>query len=516
MENTPRLKLRFGKSVAGVIRRRISYAFNLFCAVYGYMSTKDEDGLALCYGAEPNAPRDVVLTAGYVPRPRSAPAPAPREITLDGDTFPEAALGVRFPCFHGVAGTSPDWLGEIFEWVSGAHEYSVQERDSVGRVPFASTLHGRYKLDPAIPYASVAMRGLNRDLLAKFGGDWPSHPLSPLRHEWALAATHDVDFLPVSVTSSLYRLSKNVAFAALGCRDFRLAGRIIGRGLGALLGGPSLGNCLTRMIAGEHEAGIRSSYNVICRRSHPRDANYSLDDPSVARTLNELVQQGAEIAVHGSYTSLEAPGRLQEEYRWLADKGFPSVGGRQHWLRYHGPSLFEELSRIGAWYDTTAGYSGQIGFRHGAAFPYPPYDFKTEAPFPLLELPLGIVDRSLYDMDKTGRSWFGACQRVMSTSKQYGWGGFSILWHDTVFSGAHLPMQLADLYWRLKRPEDAWMKARDIAEQVWPRYAQAGLLPARKEPRSSAFAISGDRDGQLPWPNPDPVAVNAANAFKVD
>jgi hypothetical protein len=251
------------------------------------------------------------------------------------------------------------------------------------------------------------------------------------------------------------------------------------------------------MIAREQETGIRSSFNVICRCAHPRDANYSLDNPSVARVLNELVQQGAEIAVHGSYTSLEAPGRLQEEYKWLAEKGFPSVGGRQHWLKYHGPLLFEELSRIGTWYDTTAGYSGQIGFRHGAAFPFPPYDFKAEAPFPLLELPLAIMDSSLYDLDQTGRSWSASCQRVLSASRQYGWGGFSILWHDTVFSGTQLPMQLADLYWQLKRPEDAWMRARDIAEQVWPRYAQEGLLPLRGEPKS-AMAIQEGREIPIP------------------
>jgi hypothetical protein len=500
MRDTPTLKLRFGEAVESVIRRRMTYAFKLFCAVYGYRSASEGDGPVLCYGTEPVGPQDVALTTGYVARSLSVPAPAPREITFDGDDFPEAALGVRFPCFHDArGGTSPDWLGEIFEWVSGAHEYSVQERDSAARVPFASTLHGRYRLDPAIPYASAAMRGLNQDLRAKFGSDWPLHPLSPWPkpHGWAIAASHDVDFLPVSRTSLLIRFCKNAAISALRRRDLRLTGWIIGRGLGALLGGPSLGNCLRRMIAREQEAGIRSSYNVICRCSHPRDANYRLNHPSVARILNELAQQGAEIAIHGSYTSLEAPGRLQEEYKWLADRGFPSVGGRQHWLKYHGPLLFEELSRIGAWYDTTAGYSGQIGFRNGAAFPYPPYDFKAEAPFPLLELPLAIMDASLYNLDPTGRSWSALCQRVLSGSRQYGWGGFSILWHDTVFSGSQLPMQLADLYWQLKRPEDAWMRARDIAEKVWPRYAQEGLLPLRQE-QKSAIAIQEDREMPVP------------------
>jgi hypothetical protein len=493
MENAPRLKLRFGKSVERVVRGRISYAFKLFCAVYGYGFTKDGDCVSLCYAAEPNGSREVALTAGYVARSPKAPAPAPRKVTRGGNHFLDPALEACFPCFHEAHGGSPDWLGEIFEWVSGAHEYSIQETDSEGRVPFASTLHGRYGLDPTIPYALVAMRGLNEDLRAKLGNSWPSRPFSPwpMPHSWGVAATHDCDFLPVSKTSLLLRFCKNAAISAFRCRDWRLTSRILGRGVGALLGGPSLGNCLRRMIAREQQTGIRSSYNVICRRSHPRDANYSLDNPTVTRVLNELIRQGAEIAVHGSYTSLDAPGRLKEEYERLAEKGISSVGGCQHWLKYHGSLLFEELSRIGAWYDTTAGYSGQVGFRHGAAFPYPPYDFKAEAPFSFLELPLAIMDSSLYDMDKTGRSWSTACQRVLSASKQYGWGGFSILWHDTVFSGAHLPMQLADLYWQLKKPEDAWMRGRDIADKVWPRYAQAGLLPPRRQ-RENSTLVSED------------------------
>src|SRR5947209_9456301 len=218
VHNIPTLKLRFGKSVGWVIRRRISYAFKLFCAVYGYKCVRKGDVPALCYGEQPLGTRDVALTAGYSARSLTAPAPAPRKMRLDCEVFPEAASGVRFPCFHEASGwASPDWLGEIFEWVSGAHEYSVQERDSVGRIPFASTLHGRYGLDPAIPYASTAMRGLNRDLRAKCGSGWPLHPTSPwpMPQAWAVAATHDCDFLPVSVTSSLFRFCKNAAISAL-------------------------------------------------------------------------------------------------------------------------------------------------------------------------------------------------------------------------------------------------------------------------------------------------------------
>ena len=79
LHDTPRLKLRFGESVEPVIRRRISYAFNLFCAVYGYKSAGEEDCPTLCYGAKPLGRQDVALTTGYRDRSLSVPAPAPRD-----------------------------------------------------------------------------------------------------------------------------------------------------------------------------------------------------------------------------------------------------------------------------------------------------------------------------------------------------------------------------------------------------------------------------------------------------
>jgi hypothetical protein len=41
----------------------------------------------------------------------------------------------------------------------------------------------------------------------------------------------------------------------------------------------------------------------------------------------------------------------------------------------------------------------------------------------------------------------------------------------------HVPRHISNLYWHIKRGDEAWTTARDIVEAIWPRYAQAGLLP---------------------------------------
>jgi len=55
----------------------------------------------------------------------------------------------------------------------------------------------------------------------------------------------------------------------------------------------------------------------------------------------------------------------------------------------------EEVCAAGARYDCTFGYAACPGFRNGACFPFPPYNFTTESAFPALELPLMIMDVSL-------------------------------------------------------------------------------------------------------------------------
>src|SRR5882757_7658834 len=98
-----RLGLEFTEDIEPLVRKRIEYAFRVFCAVYGHTP-------AMRYAGH------------YQLRLNSNPAPAPMWFN-------------SFPCFHGLGKNGrPDWLAEIFEWLSGAHEFSVTKSDSVGRI----------------------------------------------------------------------------------------------------------------------------------------------------------------------------------------------------------------------------------------------------------------------------------------------------------------------------------------------------------------------------------------------
>jgi len=451
------VRLVFPPGTEPLVRRRIGYAFQVFCAVYGYSPANNGAGATLVYGQH--------VQAGYRPRPISEPAPLPR-ITAGG------------PRFHGEA----DWLGEIFEWLSAAHEYSTTQTDAVGRIKYEQTLHGRDGLDPLVPYAAVAMRALNECIRAQAGPEWPTAPTSPWPQHGgcAIAATHDIDFLPLRFRQNANRFLKDAVIALIIKRDVGLAVRILQRALRAWSGDRGAVDSVGAVLQREQAAGMESSWYVLPRRGHRRDGSYDLRDPAVHRWLARLKHAGAEIGLHGSYTSLEFAGGLAAEYLALRRAGYAAVGSRQHWLRYRTHAgLLNEIRAAGGWYDCTFGYRDQPGFRHGACFPFPPYDFTTESAFPVIELPLMLMDATLDDLRRRGGNPVTAGERALAATREFGWGGTSVLWHDTTFGLAPMRPETGELYWRLKAGNDRWMRAADLVEAVWPRYADAGLLPER-------------------------------------
>jgi hypothetical protein len=191
-------------------------------------------------------------------------------------------------------------------------------------------------------------------------------------------ASHDLDHLSDRRLTNARRIAKNVGIALLQDRDPRTAAQIVGHAARHLARREAAVVGVGPLLAGEAERGVRATYTVIADSTHRRDAGYRLYDPFVAGTLGAIAAAGHELAVHGSYRSLAVPGQLAREYELLRAAGHPPTGGRQHWLRHRGGELFRALADVGAEWDSTSGHPDDIGYRHGAAFPFLPYDFARE------------------------------------------------------------------------------------------------------------------------------------------
>jgi hypothetical protein len=410
--------------------------------------------LRACYGCAPRDSEEFALTALYQPRSPSKSAPAPVHVPLAAHpVYERLDLHETVVVHHDGAAT--DWLAEVFEWLSHADDYAVSARDDVGRVPFAASYHGRNALDTTIPYASIAMLELARELHVELQPE-------PL----VVAASHDLDYLPTDARDNIVRLLKNLAIALLAERDVALAAGIATATLVGAMRGRSPLDCIDMMLAEEAKRGMTSSVYVICRNASRRDANYSLSDPSVLQTLNKLQRAGCELGLHASYECLRDRA-LPDEAAALRSAGYEGAGVRAHWLRYAGADLFDAIEAVeGIRYDATVGFSERVGFRSGASFVYRPYDFAAERAYDFYEIPLAIMDGALWAHARHCRtSARELCNRVLDVAQAFPGGALGILWHNTVFEGAQLPREIGSLYWDLPRAGQRWMRGIDLVNE---------------------------------------------------
>jgi hypothetical protein len=473
-----RITLEFDPEHGRVHRARLQYAFALFCAIYGHEAVSAEaspppDARLTYVPASDDARSGRTLRLGrlYDARPVGLPAPPPSRF--------ERASRSTFLIHRPVDGSEPDWLGEIFEWVSCADEYSVQARDSAGRVEFASSYCGRHTIDVRVPYAAVAMAFLHDALCACAFG----HPVDPeggvRGGAHFVVNTHDVDILPAGYPRDLYRLGKYALISLLVFKSAKQAVRQAGRAFAAV-GSHTPLDQVPALVETQRRKGVGASYFFIAGHAHRRDGNYRIQQPSVKALMRSIDRQGMEVAVHGSYTSLDRHDGLASEFDSMSAAGIQSYGNRQHWLRFTLDRLIPAVERAGALYDSSLGWDSP-GFRAGACFAFPPYHFAEERPATFLEIPLVVMEQGLVTGGLPEADWFDEAAGVLATSRRFGRGGISLLWHPTAFGGAQLSHEIEHIYWKLveRRHDwnDAWVSAVDFVRFAAERYIDAGLLP---------------------------------------
>src|ERR1700737_1535314 len=211
--------LDFKADIAWVVRSRTLYSFRVFAAIYGYRIVDGKHADIRClygkYGDGVGGTLSSVayrIPARYIMRSEDVPAPALRPAP-----YGEEILYL----FYGTDETGhPDWLGEIFEWLSCAHEMSLTARDRLGRIPYSHTVFGRDDVSPSRPYASLVMAWFQAFLTNRdHKGTLPKAESPMTGADHTVVCTHDIDFYYVSRYQSFVRLLKNLLIAAIRTRD---------------------------------------------------------------------------------------------------------------------------------------------------------------------------------------------------------------------------------------------------------------------------------------------------------
>lgn len=474
------LSLRIAASIPVPVQSRISYAFKVFAAIYGYQVLAaehfDKATIRCFYGKKSKGPGNLNvlhIPARYTEGSWEQSTPASNLCTYaDQEIY----------LFYGVDETSgkPDWLGEIFEWLSSSHERKIKERDSVGRIPYKSTIFGREKLSPTKPYASLVMAWFQNHLQS--GGTTQSlpkaeSPLADIKH--LVVCSHDIDIYFTSRLQTFKRLMKNLMISISIARSRAFFSDNLAETWKLLLG-KSVGDFLPTFLLAFKHYDFRSTFFVIAQSRHRRDANYRLEQ--IISRLREILREGGTLGLHGSYRSVvEADDLCSEVLAFERKTNVRPMGSRQHWLRFDNhEKLFRNIAQSDLLYDSTLGFSDTVGFRNGAGFAFPPYDFTREEPYPFLEIPLVVMDTALNCASKSSpRRSMELAETVLNESRRWGWGGIAILWHNPL-EPLGVPTFINDVFWtQLKKKDqymERWITAEGFLRSSLHRYQNAGLL----------------------------------------
>ena len=269
---------------------------------------------------------------------------------------------------------------------------------------------------------------------------------------FVVALTHDVDspwrWTPIGLRGAAARLKQDLLHARI-----RSAAReATGLALAPLhrRRGTDPNWRFEEIATEERRRGARNStFFVLAGHADPHDGaapeTYERLRPRLVETLRGV---GAEIGLHGSYTSADDPERLREEKATLEALAGPVRGHRYHYLRGDPHRNLAPLAALGFAYDTTLGLPDVIGFRAGIARPFRPWDFGRDEPLDLLEIPLAVMDATLQRyMRLSVRQAARRVMRLLDWAAEHG-GAFAILWHpdrfDALTSGGW-----DSLYWRV-------------------------------------------------------------------
>jgi hypothetical protein len=304
--------------------------------------------------------------------------------------------------------------------------------------------------------ARVEERTGPRDEHGRFCAEWScldplDPPLERLRRRlgitngrprFVVALTHDVDapwrWTRIGVRGAAARLKQNVRRGRLGptLREATgLATAPVHR-----LRGTDPNWRFEEIVAEERRRGAQgSTFFVLAGHHDPHDgAAPETYDRLRPRLVETLLETGAEVGLHGSYTAADDPARLAVEKRALEDLAGPISGHRYHYLRADPHRNLAPLPGLGLRYDTTLGFPDAVGFRAGIARPFRPWSFEREAPLDLIEVPLAAMDATLAEeryLDLAAKRAEPQLRRLLDWAAEHG-GAFAILWHPDRFDRA--------------------------------------------------------------------------------
>lgn len=215
----------------------------------------------------------------------------------------------------------------------------------------------------------------------------------------------------------------------------------------------------------EEKFNAKSSFFFMGLEEGDQDYNYRAKD--LSHEMGGIVDRGWEVGLHGgkeAFNKLDII--MREKHRLERELGRRVIGYRNHFLRFSVPITWELLKEADLKYDATLGYADCIGYRNGMCHPFKPFNLNTNTEINILEIPLNIMDTTLFDaymrLD-SDLAWAFVKQLIDTTEKHN--GVLNILWHNTSMMSDKLRLYEKILDYCYSK--DAWMTSGEEIYEFW-------------------------------------------------
>jgi peptidoglycan/xylan/chitin deacetylase (PgdA/CDA1 family) len=247
--------------------------------------------------------------------------------------------------------------------------------------------------------------------------------------DFALCLTHDID----NINSKL--LTELLIIGSLLLKQHSLTkatARFVNNIMAALRRKNAPFDTFSKILRLEQKYGATSSFFFMTEPDN--SGGYFLDNCNSKDALNKVLAAGSEIGLHAGYYSYNDQKIINKQKATLTKiTGQNDIGCRQHYLRWKTPDTWRIHEKCGLSYDTTLCFADHEGFRAGICHPFQPFDIKENRILNLWEIPLTIMDGTLFNYRKLSpMEGLLTIESYIATVKKHQ-GILVLLWHNSFF-----------------------------------------------------------------------------------
>jgi len=360
-----------------------------------------------------------------------------------------------------------DIIASGFYYLTCWHEYIISSINvTKGRVDFKQSLQYRWdhtEIPVVDVYCQILYNIINL-LLPEFIRDihWNK------THLFSTSLSHDIDYWHFWTSQQLintYQYNLSTIYKRPLSALFKIIGHTIDK---ALFNNPW--RKIKNIIKKEESLNAQSTWFLMAKLDFQDDRQNYLGNVSYREHVLDLLSQ-KEIGLHGSQESAFNLEILQKELVVLKEMGFNPRGFRTHYLHFDYQNSFNILEQAGIKYDSTLGYWEHIGYRAGISFPFYPFNLKENRTFRVLEIPLIIMDTTLFSKKAMNLNIISANKRITRMIKRASkyQSHLSVLWHNTTFDAIDF-LLWGSLYWKIiknAKKHNGWITSLNHIYDEW-------------------------------------------------